>query len=90
MKEASVPKFYVVLLFVLYVVLVASLALCSKLALMFDDYQTEKGEAISRFMKTTHGIEIAPEDARYFNVVLTGVDVRFENVDIFPALPRRK
>jgi hypothetical protein len=57
---------------------------------MFHEYQTAKGEAISRFMKSAHGIEIAPEDARYFNVVLTGGDVKFENVDIFPALPRRK
>ena len=82
MREFTVPRFYIVLLFILM--------LCVRVSFMFEEHQTAKGEAISRFMKTTHGIDISPDDARYFNVVLTGVDVKFENVDIFPALPRRK
>ena len=81
-EDSRWARFFILLLFITAIFAVG--------LIKYQSHQIAKGEAISRFMKSAHGIDIAPEDARYFNVVLTGVDVKFENVDIFPALPRRK
>jgi hypothetical protein len=69
-----------------YFVLIALMLLFLFTAIKYHSHEVEKGKAISHFMKRVHGIDIPPEEAMYFDVVLTGVDVRFENVDIFPSL----
>ena len=42
-----------------------------------------EGIAKSNFLQYYHGLDVAPDEARYLNVVITTYDVTVENLDIF-------
>ena len=52
--------------------------------------QKHKGEAISNYLSTYHSIDLPPDQAKYFNIAFTGVDIAIENLDVFESTVRRK
>jgi hypothetical protein len=49
----------------------------------YDDEQTQKGKAISRYMLETHGIEIPPDEARFLNVNSNSYEITISELEIF-------
>ena len=53
----------------------------------YADEQDARGVAIADFMDYYHGIPVAPEDARFFDMSVTTIDVVFSadtmNIDVF-------
>jgi hypothetical protein len=68
------------------IILFLAVLLC---LIKYNAHEVAKGKAISHFVKKVYDMEISPEDARYFDVVLTGVDVKMDNIDIFPWILKK-
>lgn len=51
----------------------------------FNEYQANKGKAISNYLTYYHNINISPDDAVYFDANITTWDVSVESLDIFPT-----
>ena len=49
----------------------------------YENYQLAKGEAVARFLAYHHNLDVAPEDARFFNVEITTFSITVEELDIF-------
>jgi hypothetical protein len=49
----------------------------------YQDEQIQKGNAISRYMLETHGIEIPPAEARFLNVNSNSYEITISELEIF-------
>lgn len=57
--------------------------LCLAVKSSYTKEQVRKGEAISNFLDHYHALEVAPEEARFFDVTITTYDVTISGMDVY-------